>query len=205
MRTKLYYDKHAEEWEVRRLLGGINLRSTWGKRTYLMIVFLCNTGLRIGEMTRLRVTDVAFGAEPRPEVFLVHTITKGQKSRVVPFNPVVVNCIRKLLEFNASRGFSAKPGAPLFPWKNHGFLPVREAERTIQKLREKVGLSAKITPHAFRHLFANRLKRAGVDPFTIASILGHSSVDTTQGYTNTTSADRRAAVSSFLPQKKGAA
>ena len=205
MRTKLYYDKNAEEWEVRRLLDGINLRSTWGKRTYLMIVFICNTGLRIGEMTRLRVADVAFEGEPRPEVFLVHTITKGQKSRVVPFNPVAQDCIRKLLEFNLKRGFSTKPGAPLFPWKTHGFLPSREAEREVQKLRERVGLSAKITPHAFRHLFANRLKRAGVDSFTMASILGHASVDTTQAYTNTSSADRRAAVSSFLPQKKGAA
>jgi site-specific recombinase XerD len=201
MRTKLYYNKHAEEWEVRRLLDGINLRSTWGKRTYLMIVFLCNTGLRIGEMTSLRVADVAYEGEPRPEVFLVHNITKGHKSRTVPFNPVAKNCIRKLLAFNTKRGFSTRPLAPLFPWKTHGFLPPREAEREIQKLREKVGLSAKITPHAFRHLFANRLRRAGVDAFTIASILGHDSVDTTQGYTNTTSADRGAAVCSFLPRK----
>jgi site-specific recombinase XerD len=205
MRTKLYFDKHAEDWELNRLLGGINLRSTWGKRTYLLITFLCHTGLRIGEMTRLRVSDVAWEGEPREEVFLVHNITKGRKSRTVPFNPVAMDCVRKLLEFNARRGFSTDPQAPLFPWKTHGFLPPREAEREIQKLREKVGLSAKITPHAFRHYFANRLKRAGVDPFTIASILGHSSVDTTQGYTNTTFADRRAAVCSYLPQTKGAA
>lgn len=199
MRTKLHFDKHPEDWEVQRLLAGINLRSTWGKRTYLMIVFLCHTGLRIGEMTRLTVNDVAWGTgEPREEVFLVHSITKGRKSRVVPFNPVAQKCVRKLLAFNAKRGFSTRPDAPLFPWKNHGFLPPREAEREIQKLREKVGLSAKITPHAFRHFFANRLRKAGVDPFTLAVLLGHASVDTTQGYTNTSAVDKRAAVCSFL-------
>ena len=201
MRTKLHYDKHPEDWELKRLLAGISLRSTWGRRTYLMIVFLCNTGLRIGEMTRLTVEDVAWEGEPREEVFVSHAITKGRKSRAVPFNPVAKECVRKLLEFNEKRGFSTRPQAPLFPWKSHGFLPSREAEREIQRLREKVGLSPKITPHAFRHFFANRLRKAGVDPFTIAVILGHASVDTTQGYTNTSSVDKRAAVCSFLPGK----
>ena len=194
MRNKLHADKHPEDWELKRLLAGINLRSTWGKRTYLMIVFICHTGLRIGELTRLTVADVVWGEEPREEVFLSYRITKGQKSRVVPFNDIAQQCVRKLLEFNRKRGFSTRPEAPLFPWKTHGFLPSREAEREIQKLREKVGLSPKITPHAFRHYFANRMKNAGVDPFTMAVILGHASVDTTQMYTNPSSANKRAAV-----------
>ena len=194
MRTKLHADKHPEDWELKRLLAGISLRSTWGKRTYLMIVFLCNTGLRIGEMTRLTVEDVAWEGEPREEVFVSHAITKGRKSRVVPFNDVAKECVRKLLEFNEKRGFSTEPQAPLFPWKTHGFLPPREVEREIQRLREKVGLSPKITPHAFRHYFGNRLRKAGVDAFTMAVILGHASVDTTQMYTNTSSGDKRAAV-----------
>jgi integrase len=193
--------KVPEEWEIRRLLGGVNLKATWGKRTYLMILFLCHTGLRIGEMTRLTVGDVAFEGEPRPEVFLSHAITKGNRSRTVPFNKVAKDCIGKLLEFNAKRGFSTRPQAPLFPWKTHGFLPPREAERELQKLREKVGFSAKITPHAFRHFFTERLKRAGVNPVTIASILGHKSVDMILNYTSTSPAEKRDAVSSFLLRK----
>ena len=88
MRTKLHADKHPEDWELKRLLAGINLRSTWGKRTYLLILFICHTGLRVGELTRLTVADVVWGEEPREEVFLSHRITKGRKSRVVPFNEV---------------------------------------------------------------------------------------------------------------------
>lgn len=195
--------KFPEEWEIRRLLGGINLRSTWGKRTYLLILFLCHTGMRIGEMTRLRVGDVAFEGEPRPEVFLVPRITKGNPSRVVPLNEVAMKCVRKLLEFNEKRGFSTKPEAPLFPWKTHGYLPPREAEREIQRLREKVGLSAKITPHAFRHYFAERLKRRGVNPVTLAAILGHKSMDLLLTYTETSPAEKRDAVS--LLTSKGVA
>ena len=66
-----------------------------------------------------------------------------------------------------------------------------------------MGLSAKITPHAFRHFFATRLNAAGVDPFTIRSILGHVSLESTQVYTHTSPEEKKAAVSSFLP--KGAA
>ena len=117
-----------------------------------MIVFLCNTGLRIGETTRLTVADVASDGEPRPEVFLVHTITKGHRSRTVPLNPPARDCVRKLLEFNAKRGFSTQPDAPLFPWKTHDFLPPREAEREIQKLRETVGWLASTTLTEIRHL-----------------------------------------------------
>jgi len=199
MRARLT-QKIPEGWEIRCLLDGINLRSTWGKRTYLMIVFLCNTGLRIGEMTRLTVGDVAFGGEPRLEIFLAHKITKGCRSRTVPLNPPAQDCIRKLLEFNEKRGFSTRPEAPLFPWKTHGFLPPREAERELQKLRERVGLSAKMTPHAFRHFFTERLKRAGVNPVTIAAILGHKSLDLILTYTETSPSDKRDAVSSFLPK-----
>tara|TARA_Y100000813_G_scaffold148728_1_gene109180 strand:+ start:285 stop:584 length:300 start_codon:yes stop_codon:yes gene_type:complete len=95
MRTKLHADKHPEDWELKRLLAGINLRSTWGKRTYLLILFICHTGLRVGELTRLTVADVVWGEEPREEVFLSHRITKGRKSRVVPFNDVAKECVAK--------------------------------------------------------------------------------------------------------------
>ena len=197
MRARLV-QKIPEEWEIKRLLDGINLRSTWGKRTYLMILFLCHTGLRIGEMTRLKVADVAFEGEPRAEIFLSHAITKGNRSRALPLNEVAKSCVRKLLEFNKKRGFSTGPQAPLFPWKSHGFLPPREAEREIQRLREKVGLSAKMTPHAFRHFFTERLKRAGVNPVTIAALLGHKSVDLLLDYTDTSPVEKRNAVSLLL-------
>ena len=189
------------ESEVTKLLEGINLKSTWGKRDYLLIVFLCHTGLRIGEMTRLQVGYVAHQGEVRDEVYLPHHITKTKRSRVVPLNSVAQKCVAKLLEFNKKRGFSVEPEAPLFPWKSHGFLPRREAERMIQKLRERVGLSAKVTPHIFRHFFATRLAALGVDLPTLQDLLGHESLKSTQIYTWTTEERRRDAVSRLQPRR----
>lgn len=186
------------ENELIRLLSGVNLRSVWGQRDYLQILFPCHTGLRVGEMTKLQVQWVAHLGAARDEVYIPAGITKGKegarRSRTVPLNPVAQECVQKLLEFNRRRGFSVEPTAPLFPWKRHEFLPIREAERTIQRLREKVGLSAKITPHTFRHFFATRLVAAGVDLATVQSLLGHETLSSTQVYTHTTEARRRAAV-----------
>ena len=124
MRTKLYYDKHPEDWELKRLLAGINLRSTWGKRTYLLILFICHTGLRIGELTRLTVADVVWGGEPREEVFLSHRITKGKKSRVVPLAavdtaaavaaaPAIATGCECVSEQERAASYAARSGFPL--------------------------------------------------------------------------------------------
>ena len=186
------------DFEIHQLLEGINLAGTWGKRDYLMILFLCHTGLRIGEMTRLTVGDVMDRDTPRDELYLPGRVTKNRRSRNVPLNPVAQKCVAKLLEFNKKRGFSTALEAPLFCWKNHGFLPRREAERVIQQLREKVGLSAKITPHSFRHYFATRLNASGVDVYTLQALLGHKRLESTLVYTHTNEQLKKAAVAGML-------
>lgn len=192
--------KAPTDQQLKRLLSAINLRSTWGRRTYLMILFLCHTGLRIGEMTALRVGDVLVNSEPRDEVFISHKIGTKTKCayRVIPLNSKAQECITKLLEFNDSRGFSSALDAPLFPWKNHKNLPIREAEREIQKLREAAGLSDKITPHAFRHYFGTKLGQSGVDGYTLMTLMGHASLDATQIYLNTSSELRKRAVDKLV-------
>lgn len=191
-----------EPAHIGRLLQAINVRGTWGKQDYLLIIFICHTGLRICEVTRLTVDLVAFNGEPRESVFVPTSITKGEKgrrrSRSVYLNKVARKCVRKLLEFNKARGFSVEPSAPLFAWKDHGFLPVREAERRFQRLRESVGLPHQLKIHTLRHFFASRLVWAGVDLATVQSLLGHKDNRSTQIYTHTTEARRRAAVARLV-------
>ena len=186
-----------EQDQVKELLNGINLRSSWGRRDYLLILFLYHTGLRIGELCRLLVTHVSHDSVPRDELHLPAFLTKTRKARVIPLNEVAQECVGKLLAFNRKRGFSTAPAAPMFPWKNHGNLPPREAQRMLQVLREKVGLSAKTTPHTLRHTFASELVRNGVTLPTVSSLLGHTRLSSTQIYTHTTDQERRDAVHSL--------
>jgi site-specific recombinase XerD len=183
--------------QISALLQGINLRSPFGRRDYLLILFLYHTGLRIGELCRLLVTHVAHHDVPRDELHLPAFLTKTRKARVVPLNDVAQECVAKLLAFNRERGFSTAPAAPLFPWKNHGNLPPREAQRMLQELREAVGVSAKATPHTLRHTFASELVRNGASLPTVSSLLGHQRLSSTQIYTHTTDQERRDAVRSL--------
>lgn len=122
--------------QVRQLLSGIRLKSTWGQRDYLLIMLLAHTGLRIGEMSRLLVDNVAHEGEPRPELFVPSAITKGKngvrRSRVVPLNPTAQTVVAKLLDFNKKRGFSVGPKAPLFPWKRHQPVPPARDHSDVQ-------------------------------------------------------------------------
>ena len=180
--------------EIRLLLSGINLQSPFGKRDYLLLLFLFHTGLRIGEATKLTVNLVAHNGLPRDELHLPAYLTKTRKARVIPLNDAAQACVAKLLTFNTERGFSVAPLAPLFVWKNHRKLPPREAQRILQNLREKVGLSAKATPHTLRHSFASELVRAGATLPTVQSLLGHQWLSSTQIYTHTSDEERREAV-----------
>lgn len=192
------------EAQLKQLLAAIRLRSTWGKRTYLMILFLCHTGLRISEMTCLEVRHVVAHGRVQDELFLSPKMgTKTEfAARVLPLNSKARECIAKLLEFNRERGFSVEERAPLFPWKNHQALPIREAEREIQKLREEAGLSAKITPHSFRHYFGTKLQQAGVDAYTIKTLMGHKDITSTDTYFNTSEERRRRAVALLVGERR---
>ena len=195
-----------EPHEIKRLLTGINLNSTWGKRDYLFLVIFCHTGMRVGEMTRLKVNDVIdplFGPhQPRDEVYLSARITKCKKARIISLNEFVQGCILKILEFNQSLHFSIEPEAPLFPWKNHGHLPTREVQRMVKKLREKVGMSAKVTPHAFRHTFATEVIRQGATLPTLQNLLGHKYLTSTQVYTHTSAQERKAATAKLFTRRQ---
>lgn len=192
------------EAQLRQLLTAVKLQSTWGKRTYLMILFLCHTGLRISEMACLEVRHVTALGQVRDELFLSPKMgTKTEfAARVLPLNSKARECIAGLLEFNKQRGFSVEERAPLFPWKNHQALPIREAEREIQTLRERAGLSAKITPHSFRHFFGTRLQQAGVDAYTIKTLMGHKDITSTDTYFNTSEARRRSAVEALVTERR---
>ena len=203
-----------EPHEIQRLLSGINLTSTWGKRDYLFILLFCHTGLRVGEMTRLNVKDVIDTFfpphQPRDEVYLSARLTKSKRARIVSLNEFAQKYILKILEFNQGLHFSTEPDAPLFPWKDHGHLPTREVQRMVKKLREKdrggnanaCGMSAKVTPHAFRHTFATEVVRQGATLPTLQNLLGHKYLTSTQVYTHTTERERKAATAGLFTRRQ---
>jgi len=175
-----------EPAQIRRLLGAVNLRSPFGQRDYLLILFLYETGLRVGECSALTIGQVyTKKGQAREWLHLTASCCKRYRGRVVPLNRVAQVCVEKLVKFNLQRGFSVAPEAPLFCHRKHGFLSVRSIQKLIKEYRETADLDLLATPHTLRHSMATSMLDCGGAVTSVQKILGHRKLSSTQRYTHT--------------------
>jgi integrase/recombinase XerC len=88
------------------------------------------------------------------------------------------------LTFYAARiPFTGAPASPLFLSRRGRPMGPREAQALMQKLRGRLGLPERATPHALRHSFATHVLQGGGDLRSVQELLGHASLSTTQTYT----------------------
>ena len=153
-----------------------NLASnSWqGRRDTAIFTLLYGCGLRISEALSLNVGDIGNNDFLRIK-------GKGNKERIVPLLPVVVENINKHL---AEGPYQPKQGEPLFLGARGDRLVPRIIQRQMQKIRAYLGLPDNLTPHALRHSFATHLLAEGTDLRSIQELLGHASLTTTQRYTD---------------------
>jgi len=142
-------------------------------RDTALLTLLYGCGLRISEALSLTRKDVPLGAS-------LSIIGKGKKERVVPVLPVVREAVGAYAELIP---FSGAPAAPLFLSRRGKPMSAREAQLLMQRLRGRLGLSERATPHALRHSFATHLLAGGGDLRSVQELLGHASLSTTQTYT----------------------
>lgn len=146
-----------------------------GLRDRAILSLLYGCGLRISEALALNVGDITDQSD------FLRVKGKGNKERIVPLIPIVWQCISAYL---AESPYKQSVGEPLFLGARGERLSPRIIQRLVQKLRGILGLSDNLTPHALRHTFATQLLSTGVDLRSIQELLGHSSLITTQRYTN---------------------
>ena len=101
--------------EIRQLLTTtLDLGHPLGRRNRLILIFLLHTGIRPEECVNLTIHQGAFQGHPRGSLLLPAAVRNGSRSQVVILNPAAQECVRKILDFNASHGFATTPNAPLF-------------------------------------------------------------------------------------------
>ena len=183
--------RHLSNSEIRQLLSAVDLRSPFGRRDYLLIMFLYHTGLRVGECSRLLVSLVSRGGQTFESLDLPAMFCKGPRGRVVPLNATARACIEKMLTFNKSRGFSTSPAAPLFQNSKHCPLSIRSIQLLIQKYRREAGLEIAATPHTIRHSHATALHESGAPVRVVQAGLGHRRLKTTERYLGVGSSESR--------------
>jgi len=143
-------------------------------KSRLIISLLYSSGLRVSEIVNLKVTDLDFNEKTG----WVRR-GKGGKDRIFSLSG---NLIEELKDYLGGKG---KDNVYVFSKEKP--LTTRNIQKIIKGTRERAGISKKVTPHTLRHSFATHLLEQGTDIRLIQTILGHSSLSTTQLYTHISS------------------
>ncbi len=151
-------------------------------RDKAILELLFSTGMRVSEITSLKIDSINL----KRDEFTVRG--KGEKVRVVFLSATAKDAIKAYLEkrrdicpslfISHDRAKKGREGnMPLTP---------RSVQRTVEKYVSACGITKHITPHSLRHTFATDLLLSGADIRSVQSMLGHSSITTTQIYTHIT-------------------
>jgi integrase/recombinase XerD len=167
--------------EVEKLLELPDQTTPLGLRDRAMLEVLYSTGLRVSELTSLRVMDLD------TKVGCVRCIGKGDKERIVPVGRKALAIVEKYLRhgrialIGATRGTA---GAFLFVNRRGGRISRVGVWKIFSSYGRKAGLRVPLTPHMLRHSFATHLLERGADLRSVQLMLGHSDISTTQIYTH---------------------
>lgn len=176
-----------DEWEVLRLIEGIELETPLGIRDRAIVELLYGLGLRNSELRSLRLCDVDLRQGQ------IKVIGKGDKEALLPLNQACVESLENYFFFSRPKLLEQYKGGPKFQGERVAdvvFLSVNGHRLNsanlgnLLKVRARqVGLEKNLTPHSLRHSCATHLLKRGADIRHIQQLLRHESVSTTQVYT----------------------
>jgi len=167
-----------EEMDI--LLNACETANPNGRRDYLMLLLLYNSGMRISEMISIQGQDAIISGNGHCHLRIMG---KGRKERTVPLWLSTTKCISEYMHENQIQGNDY-----LLSGRNVEHLTRSGARYRIDCVVKKASkdyplLNRKtITPHVFRHSTAMSLLQSGIDLSTIAIWLGHESIETTHKY-----------------------
>ncbi|WP_145052450.1 tyrosine-type recombinase/integrase [Paenibacillus xylanexedens] len=163
--------KPVSEFDVDLLLSTVD-----NPRDYLIFELMYGLGVRRDELRKISRADVNFRARE------VRVIGKGDSERIIPLYADALNLIKEQFERTGSTWLFPSIKAKGQPLSN------RTINVIVTKWVEAAGLSDRnITPHKFRHAFGSHLYQNGADIKAISDMMGHRSVNTTQGYAQVSS------------------
>lgn len=182
--------------EVERLLKAPNLKKSQGLRDRAMIELMYATGLRVSEVSGLRISDLNM------EVGFLKCKGKGSKERIVPLGKVAQHFIERYVQEIRPKLLKDKNLPNLFLAQGGRSFSRQSIWKAIKKNVKLASIKKKVTPHTMRHSFATHLLERGADLRSVQEMLGHSSITTTQIYTHINSTRLKEIHSKFHPRAK---
>lgn len=181
--------------EIDKLISAIDLSSPEGQRNKAMLETLYSSGLRVSELTSLKISNLYL-----KEGF-IRIVGKGDKERIVPIGRTAIKFINIYLQEIRVHVPVKKESEDILFLNRRGRKLTRVMVFIIIKtLAEKIGLNKKISPHTFRHSFATHLIEGGADLRAIQDMLGHESITTTEIYLHMDREYLRETIMQFHPR-----
>jgi integrase/recombinase XerD len=182
--------------EIDTLISSIDLGTPQGERNRAIIETLYSCGLRVSELTNIKISDLFF------EEGFIKVTGKGNKQRFVPISSLT----QKYIELYKD---DVRPHAPIVEeHQDTLFLNRRGKQLTramiftiVKQLTAKAGINKIISPHTFRHSFATHLLENGADLRAIQLMLGHESITTTEIYMHVDKSHLSKVINTYHPRK----
>ena len=158
------------------------------QRDAAIVRLILFTGLRVGEIVHLRLSDLTM--DERKGSVVVRE-GKGTKRREVPLNSRARKALQDYLRIRPDSGSD-----DLFIGQREEGIQSKTVQRAVQRFAKTAGLE-NVTPHILRHSFAKALIDNGVTLEKVATLLGHNNLNTTRVYTTPGERDLEDAVNSL--------
>ena len=146
-------------------------------RNRAILELLYATGMRVGELARLRINALDFSART------ISVVGKGNKERIVLFGSKASEAARLYLMVRQKLVQGQDPGFLFLNSRGRRFSETR-VRQMLTGYAKSIAMQKKVSPHTLRHSFATHLLNSGADLRWIQELLGHSSLSTTQKYTH---------------------
>ena len=171
--------KNLSEDQVEALLAAPNVDTPLGLRDRAMLETLYATGLRVSELTGLKIAQVSL------DMGVVRVLGKGSKERLVPLGEEAIAWITRYLETSRTALAAKGRSDAIFVTARDGPLTRQAFWALLKRYAVKSGIpAASLSPHVLRHAFATHLLNHGADLRVVQLLLGHADITTTTIYTH---------------------
>ena len=183
--------------EIEQILAAIDLSTAEGVRNRAIIETLYSSGMRVTELTELRLTNLY------ADIGFLRVLGKGNKERIVPIGKDALKYIEMYTQ-HVRIHVDVQEGNEDYIFLNRRGTKLSRVMifNIVKEATARAGLQKKVSPHTFRHSFASHLVEGGANLRAVQDMLGHVSITTTEIYTHLDRDYLRQVITNCHPRSK---
>ncbi|MFJ7508887.1 tyrosine-type recombinase/integrase [Peribacillus simplex] len=159
--------------EIELLIKTIRKQKTFvGFRDEVILLVFLDTGVRLSELIGIEVEDVR-------DNHIIIRKTKNLFERTVYLSETTQEQLKRYIKIRGTVGTQK-----LFINRDDNDLNPHSIQTRFAKYRKEANISKRVGPHTFRHTMAKRMIVAGIDAFSLMTLLGHQDMSITKRYVN---------------------